>query len=262
MPSLSTPRRLAFLSVRPFSSTAPLSDTATVSPAWKLSAPQTICLTLPLASPTSTVQRLSLSALGCSWRVRTLPTTKQLRFSEPCGAPTQSMPSTSVPDIVSSSASSSTVPVQSTYSRSQLTGTLISSAPLSEPPQEADVVVVEQAQVGDAVLEHRHALHTHAEGEAGDLLGVVVDEVVDRGVDHAGAHDLEPAGVLARAAALAAAEPAAHVHLDARLGEREEVRAHTDGALADLKGTVHHFTQEFFGGERAIRVRPPCFPFP
>jgi len=31
--------------------------------------------------------------------------------------------------------------------------------------------------------------------------------------------------------------------------------------LADLKGTVHHFTQEFFGGEREIRVRPHFFPF-
>jgi phenylalanyl-tRNA synthetase alpha chain len=31
--------------------------------------------------------------------------------------------------------------------------------------------------------------------------------------------------------------------------------------LADLKGTVHHFTQEFFGGDRAIRVRPHFFPF-
>src|SRR5450756_666518 len=81
MPSLSTPRRLAFLSLRPFSSVAPVIDTATVSPAWKLSAPQTICFTPPLAFPTSTVHRLSLSALGCCSRVRTLPTTKQLRFS-------------------------------------------------------------------------------------------------------------------------------------------------------------------------------------
>jgi phenylalanyl-tRNA synthetase alpha chain len=31
--------------------------------------------------------------------------------------------------------------------------------------------------------------------------------------------------------------------------------------LADLKGTVHHFTEQFFGGERAIRVRPHFFPF-
>src|SRR5665648_536940 len=126
--------------------------------------------------------------------------------------------------------------------------------PLSELPQEADVVVVEQAQVGDAVLEHRHALDAHAEGEAADLLGVVIDELVDCRVDHAGAHDLEPAGVLAGAAALAAAELAAHVDLDARLGEREEVRAHTDGAVAaeELLREMVHGTLEI--GERDALV--------
>ena len=31
--------------------------------------------------------------------------------------------------------------------------------------------------------------------------------------------------------------------------------------LADLKGTVAHFTREFFGGDRDIRVRPHFFPF-
>ena len=31
--------------------------------------------------------------------------------------------------------------------------------------------------------------------------------------------------------------------------------------LADLKGTVAHFTREFFGPERSIRVRPHFFPF-
>jgi phenylalanyl-tRNA synthetase alpha chain len=31
--------------------------------------------------------------------------------------------------------------------------------------------------------------------------------------------------------------------------------------LADLKGTVAHFTREFFGGDRQIRVRPHFFPF-
>src|SRR5665647_2052877 len=204
MPSLSTPRRLAFLSLRPFSSTAPLSETATVSPALKLLAPQTICLTPPLASPTSTVQRLSLSALGCCSLVSTLPTTNRLRFSGSRGAPTQSMPSTSVPDMVRTSAISSTVPCQATYSLIQLNGTLIAIRPPSELPQEADVVVVEQAQVGDAVPQHRHALHPHAEGEPADLLRVVVDEAVDSRVDHPCAHDLEPARVLARAAALAA----------------------------------------------------------
>ena len=31
--------------------------------------------------------------------------------------------------------------------------------------------------------------------------------------------------------------------------------------LADLKGTLHHFAREFFGGERPIRLRPHFFPF-
>ena len=81
------------------------------------------------------------------------------------------------------------------------------------------------------MLEHGHALHAHAEGEARVALGVVVDEVVQGGVDHAGAHDLQPAGVLARAAALAAAELAVDVDLDAGLGEREEVRPDADAAV-------------------------------
>ena len=42
MPSDSTPRRLALRSLRPFSSVAPASETATVSPAAKFWAPQTI----------------------------------------------------------------------------------------------------------------------------------------------------------------------------------------------------------------------------
>ena len=35
----------------------------------------------------------------------------------------------------------------------------------------------------------------------------------------------------------------------------------TDITLADLKGTVAHFTRAFFGPERRIRVRPHFFPF-
>jgi len=31
--------------------------------------------------------------------------------------------------------------------------------------------------------------------------------------------------------------------------------------LADLKGTLHHFVREFFGEDRAIRLRPHYFPF-
>ena len=51
MPSDSTPRRLALRSLRPFSSVAPASETATVSPAAKFWAPQTIWCTPPDSGP-------------------------------------------------------------------------------------------------------------------------------------------------------------------------------------------------------------------
>ena len=86
------------------------------------------------------------------------------------------------------------------------------------------------------------------------LLGVVVDEAVHVGVDHAGAHDLQPAGVLARAAAGAAAQAAVHIHLDAGLGEREEVRAHADAAVGaeELAREVSHGALQVGQGDALV----------
>src|SRR5690242_13110687 len=102
--------------------------------------------------------------------------------------------------------------------------------PSSELPCEAHVPVEEVGDVVDAVLEHRHAVDAPAEGEAGVLLAVVLHVAEDFRIDHAGAADLDPAGLLARAAALAAAEHAGEIDLRRRLGEREERRpqAHAD----------------------------------
>src|ERR1041385_8827816 len=95
--------------------------------------------------------------------------------------------------------------VTSTKSRSQETSTLTRRGPRTnsyrELVQEAQVVFVEEADVVDAVAQHRHALHAHAEREAGVLLRVVADRFEHRGVDHAAAENFEPARVLARAAA-------------------------------------------------------------
>src|SRR5919112_2685173 len=110
--------------------------------------------------------------------------------------------------------------------------------------QEAEVVVVERAHVGQPVLELGDALDAHPPREALDLLGVVavvVDVGVDVRVDLAGAEDLHPPLALAQPAAravadeaLAVAVEARHVDLDARLGEREEVRAQAHvAALAE-----------------------------
>ena len=67
--------------------------------------------------------------------------------------------------------------------------------------QEAQVVLVEQPDVVHAVLQHGDALHAHAEREAGDLFRVVADGLEHGRVHHAAAENLEPAGLLAGAAA-------------------------------------------------------------
>ena len=90
------------------------------------------------------------------------------------------------------------------------------------------------------MLEHRDPLDPHPEGEALDALGVVAvvaHELEHVRVDHPGAEDLDPGRALAQRAALsrrqdpAVAVEARDVDLDARLGEREEVRAQPDLAL-------------------------------
>ena len=84
---------------------------------------------------------------------------------------------------------------------------------LRELPQEAQVVLVEQAQVVDAVAQHRETVGPHAEREALLALGVDVHHPQHVRMHLPGARDLQPAPV---------AE--AHVDLGGRLGEREERR--------------------------------------
>src|SRR5256885_6367711 len=112
-------------------------------------------------------------------------------------------------------ASSSSGRSKSTYSRSQLTGTF-TPLKLSE---DAEVVFPECAQVREAVPEHGDALDAEAEREALPLRRVEADVAKDVRVDPAGAAHLDPARVLADAAAAAAADEAGDVELDRRLGE-------------------------------------------
>ena len=79
--------------------------------------------------------------------------------------------------------------------------------------------------------QHRDPLDPEAEREALELVGIDVDVAEHVGVDPAGAAHLDPAGVLARRAAPAAADEAGDVELDRRLREREEARPHPHLAL-------------------------------
>src|SRR3954471_14906045 len=255
IPSELTPRSLAAPSFVPPGMTAPGRATATVWPPATFGAPQTICATCP--PPTSTLQTLRRSASG--WRPcsSTLPTTKCSSASTPwwCTA------STFVPVIVRRSSTSRAARPGSQYRLSHSRGARMA---LSELLDEPKVVVVQGAHVGQAVLELGDALDAHPPREALDLLrvvAVVVDVGVDVGIDLARAEDLDPALALAQAAArtighvaLAVAVEARDVDLDARLGEREEVRAQADvAALAeDRVGEAQQRALEV--GERDVLV--------
>ena len=88
----------------------------------------------------------------------------------------------------------------------------------AELAQEAQVAVEEQAQVVDAVAQHRQPVDARAEGEADDALGVEAHVAHHLRMHLARARDLEPA-----AGQRAALEH--DVDLGARLGEREVARA-------------------------------------
>ena len=62
-------------------------------------------------------------------------------------------------------------------------------------------------------------------------LTVSIAELEDIGVNHAAGAKLEPAGILARGAALAAAYKALDIKLKARLDEREKARTQPDGDI-------------------------------
>src|SRR2546425_2326196 len=126
--------------------------------------------------------------------------------------------STSLPASVRRSASVGASAVVSTYSLSQLSE--ISMA--SELPQQADVVLQEQAEVGDVVLEHRQTIQAGAEGEAGIALGVDAAVTKHLRMHHPGAQDLQPAP-LAAAATGTAADTARDGRPDAGFGEGEVV---------------------------------------
>ena len=98
-----------------------------------------------------------------------------------------------------------------------------------------------EPDIVDAKFQHGDALDAHAEGKARDFLRIVADEAKDRRVDHAGAHDLEPAGALAYTTLLpagylpaSATEQTTYIDLRAGLGERKIARTKSHaGFLAE-----------------------------
>src|SRR5882757_7672338 len=93
--------------------------------------------------------------------------------------------------------------------------------------QPAQIGVVEGAQVGDAVFQHRRTLDPHAEGEALVAGGIDAAGLQHLRMDHAAAEDLEPVAVIAQLQ-LAALARTADIDLGRGLGEREEAGTEPD----------------------------------
>src|SRR5271166_2614283 len=92
--------------------------------------------------------------------------------------------------------------------------------------QEAHVALVEQLDLFHLILQDRDALHAHSERKSADLRRVVtvlLHKIEDVRIHHAAAQQLDPAAELALAAAFAAAENAAHLHVGAGLGHAGEL---------------------------------------
>src|SRR5439155_2154810 len=159
-------------------------------------------------------------AAGCGAAGRPRPAT--MRRSS---WPTSSMASIFKPAMVSRSASAAAGPLQVTNSASQESGMRMAGCSERELPEEAEIVVVEEPEVGEAVAQERQPIGAHAEGEAAHHLGIVAAGAQHVRMDHAGAQDLEPAAAAADAAARVGraagggARRAGDVDLGARLGE-------------------------------------------
>src|ERR1035441_9504691 len=99
--------------------------------------------------------------------------------------------------------------------------------------QKPHVILVEEADVSDAIADHRDALDAEAERPARPRFRVVADVLEDLGVHHAASGDLQP--FLAHLAGQRAAE----IDLEAGLGVAEVVRPE-----ADARFRAHQFLED------------------
>src|SRR5688572_11993154 len=183
MPLESTPRSFAALIVMSPMRVPTVASGAT-SPGRAFGAPQTICRR---SLPVSTWQTCRRSASGCFAH-----STMRATMTPSSPSPSTVISSTSRPIAVSVAASSSRVASTLTCWRNQFSENFIGAASC-ELAQEAHVVVEKTAQVIDTVAQHREALDTETEGEAGVTLRIDADVAQDVRMDHAAAEHFQPA---------------------------------------------------------------------
>ena len=97
-----------------------------------------------------------------------------------------------------------------------------------ELPEEAGVVLGEEAEVADTVLEVGDTLNTHTESIACIYIRVNATSLQVMWVDHATTENLHPSGVLTETAALTATDVTADIHLCTWLSKWEVAWAKTN----------------------------------
>src|SRR5262245_32444502 len=107
--------------------------------------------------------------------------------------------------------------------------------------QKADIILVKEPDVVDAIADHRNAFDAKTEGPAGPHFRIVAHILKHRWMNHAAAGDLQP--LLAHLAG----ERAGEIDLEARFGVAEVVRA---------EANPHVFPEHLFEDklDRALKV--------
>src|ERR1700687_4395127 len=198
IPCDSTPRISVLRIPSPAGSWAPTRAHGTTIPVATFGAPQTIDKESP--EPVSTRHTVSRSAFGWRSTESTRAATTPLNAG---AALTRS--STSRPAMVSAWARESLSIGGSTKVRSQCSENFIAissqssvnrrpnTSRLRELPKESQVVFEEQAQIVDAIAQHRESVRPHAEGEALIELGIDSNRAQHIGMNLSRAGDLKPA---------------------------------------------------------------------
>ena len=125
--------------------------------------------------------------------------------------------------------------------------------------QEAEIGAVEQTNVVNAVAHHNESVKTDIYVKARVLVGVKSCRTKYVGVRSSAGHDLDPADVLANAAALAAANEASHIDLKAGLNEGEEACSHSYGNVLTEHLGENALDHDLTCGIGEILVNDECF---
>src|SRR5690606_31280050 len=125
--------------------------------------------------------------------------------------------------------------------------------PPVQDAQQTQVAAVDGAQLGKAVHLSGHTGQSPPESETGKGVRVVTELLENISVHHSGAHDGDPAGVVARGTTAAAAQSAFHVDSDGGFGVRIGLRLQAYSPVAvEFPGEVDGHSLEVREGQSAV----------